>query len=176
MQNACVQRAFSIDACCQTCSHNGSSPMMNLVQMRATIAHSTLRNSSQRSDLCQASTGQRTGQTAHKSAPSPSLCGHAQGTAVEVAWRSKQPLSALDLRDLTIGGVVPAQTMIAGRSFTVALGVDTLAVCTARLALPIITKSVGFYITRSRQPVVALGSGLCRVSPGERGTRMRGGR
>ena len=72
-------------------------------------------------------------------------------------------------------GRVPAQTMIAGRSFTVALGVDTLAVCTARLALPIITKSVGFYITRSRQPVVALGLGLCRVSPGERGTRMRGG-
>ena len=163
---------FSRDACCQTCSHNGSSPTMNLVQTRATVARSRLRNFPQRSDLCQASTGKRTGQTAHKSAPSPSLCGHTQGTAVEVAWRSQQPLSALDLRT---GGVVPAQTMIAGRSFTVALGVDTLAVGAARLALPTITKSVDFYVTRPRQPVVALGSGLCRVSSGECGTRMRGG-
>ena len=120
-----MQRAFSRDACCQTCSHNGSSPTMNLVQTRATVARSRQRNFPQTSDLCQASTGKRTGQTAHKSAPSPSLCGHTQGTAVEVAWRSQQPLSALDLRT---GGVVPAQTMIAGRSFTVALGVDTLAV------------------------------------------------
>ena len=71
--------------------------------------------------------------------------------------------------------MVPAQTMIAGRLFTVALGVDTLAVGAARLALPTITKSVDFYITRPRQPVVALGSGLCLVSSGERGTRMGGG-
>ena len=72
-------------------------------------------------------------------------------------------------------GVVPAQTMFAGRSFTVALGVDTLAVVATRLALPIITKSVDFYITSARQPLVAIGSGLCRVSSGERGTRMIGG-
>ena len=57
----------------------------------------------------------------------------------------------------------------------VALGFDTLAVGAAQLALPIITKSVDFYITSARQPVVAIGSGLCRVSSGERGTRMRGG-
>ena len=56
---------------------------------------------------------------AHKSAPSPSLCGHTQGTAVQVAWLSQQPLSALDLRT---GGVVPAQMMIAGRSFSGGVG------------------------------------------------------
>ena len=72
-------------------------------------------------------------------------------------------------------GVVPAQTMIAGRSLTVALGVDTLAVGAGRLALPIITENVDFYTTSARQPLVALGSGLCRVSSGQRGTRMRGG-